>query len=188
MSNDSGKDRAATSEAGRKAGAVQAGAEAFRGLLRQHDRVDRKVLDDVARVGWSDICVFPTENDPPEARPFNYTVGLVEFNHPDLILIGMENRQGHGVLHAAVEAIRGGTRFEPDTYSHEVLQGLRVAFLEVLDPLGDDYPMSMTNRLYGEVNALQLVWPDTHDRFPWDPRFEKQFEGRQSLLGPWRGE
>ena len=27
---------------------------------------ERKVLDDIARVGWSDIAVFPTEKEPPD--------------------------------------------------------------------------------------------------------------------------
>jgi len=62
-----------------------------------------------------------------------------------------------------------------------------VAFVEVLDPLGDEFPMSMVNRLYGEVRALQLVWPDKHGRFPWHSDFEKRYVEKQPLLGVWRG-
>jgi hypothetical protein len=149
------------------------------------DKVDRKVLDDIAREGWAAISVFPTTASP--GHYFTYTVGLGEHHHhPDLIVVGMTPEVSHGVLNAAYQAIQGGTRFEPDTYSTEVLVGLRVAVLEVLEPLGA-LPMSMCQHLFGRVSGLQLVWPDTEDRFPWDDDFEERFRDRQPRLGIWSG-
>jgi len=142
-------------------------------------------MADIARMGWSGMAIFPTEGDP--GPYFNYTVGLIEQNHPDLIVLGMSPKVGHGVLLSAYELIQRGTRLEPDHYYDEVLQGLRVAVLEVLDPLGQLAPMSMCNHLFGEVHGLQVVWPDAEDRFPWDADFDEQFRDRQPLLGPWRG-
>lgn len=150
-----------------------------------HEYTEQKVRDDIARVGWSDIGVFPAEDGT--TRPFNYTVGLAELNHPDLIVIGMANEQSHLVLSAAVQVIQRGTRLEADTLSDEVLQGFNVAFLDVLDPLGNDYPMSMTHQLYGEVKALQLVWPDKFGRFPWHAKFDPVYREWQALLGIWGG-
>ena len=148
------------------------------------DKVDLKVLDDIKKYGWSSISVFPTEDDP--GCYFTYTVGLLEHNHPDLIVVGMPPEVSHGVLNAAYEAIGRGTRFEPDTYSTEVLNTYRVAIVEVVDPLGP-LPMSMVNHLFGRVEGLQIVWPDAADKFPWDEGFDDHFRARQPILGVWSG-
>lgn len=149
------------------------------------DAVDRKVLDDIARVGWSAIGVFPTQDDP--GPYFTYTVGMVEQNHPDLIVTGMPMETAHGVLASAYEAIQRGNGLTPDTYADEVLQGLPVAVVEVLDPLGDMCPMSMCQHLFGEVHGLQLVWPDAKGKFHWHPGFDEKYRDQQPLLGIWRG-
>jgi len=83
------------------------------------DHVDLKVITDIANTGWSDMCIFPTENDPPGSLPFNYTVGLTEFNHPDLIIVGLANTQAHGVMHAAIDhgSKEKGRRYGPDTFA-----------------------------------------------------------------------
>jgi hypothetical protein len=152
------------------------------------DRVDRKVMEDILREGWSDIAVFPTRDDPTGTLPFNYTIGLAELNHPDLIVMGLDNRQMHMVLVGVVDSIKEGQVFHPNTYYGQVLVGLRVAFVQVDDPLHHDYPMNMVERFYGEVHALQLVWPDTQDRFPWHPDFDLKFVGQQTVLGTWSHE
>jgi hypothetical protein len=149
------------------------------------DYTNQKVLEDIAREGWSGIGVFPTEVDG--TMPFNYTVGLVEYSHPDLIVMGLHNTQAHGVLCTAVNEIEGGMIFRPDTLSDQVLENYEVAFVEVDDILHDVYPMSMTHQLYGAVQALQIVWPDIKGRFPWHSDFDPDFKDRQVLLGTWKG-
>ena len=157
--------------------------------MSQESRIEAfelKVLGDIEREGWSCMAVFPTEEEPGEN--FNYTVGLsTSYRHPELILVGMNLDQGHGVLASAVAAIKREAVFAPDTYSTAVLKGYRVAFLEVDDPFGGEMPMSMTHRLVGHVACLQLVWPDVRDRFPWHDDFDSEYAGRQILLGEWRG-
>ena len=153
----------------------------------QMDAVDKKVAADVEQIGWSCIGVFPTHEG--HSPPFNYTVGLPHsYQHPELLMMGMSNQQLHSCLAVAVQLIQGGTRFAADTYSTEVLVALRVAFVEVLDVHHEDYCLSMATRLQGEIPALQMVWPDREDRFPWDPDFDPEYKHRQILAGPWRGE
>lgn len=152
----------------------------------KRDEFEQRVLDDIARVGWSDIGVFPTKDMP--GVPFNYTVGLHNYDHPEILIMGLPNEQLHGVLGAAYNAIKSGTRFTPDMYYNFVLNGHRVACVENLDYLGD-YPMTMANALNGDgMRAVQLVWPDQNDRFPWHSDFDKRLLDRQVLQGPWRGE
>lgn len=151
------------------------------------DKVDRKVAADIERMGWSCIGVFPTNEG--HGPPFNYTVGLWHsYQHPELAMMGMSNEQLYSCLAVAVKLIQGGTSFAADTYSAEVLVAHRVAFLEVLDVHHEELCLSMATRLQGEVPALQMVWPDREDRFPWEPGFDPEYKDRQILAGPWRGE
>lgn len=155
-------------------------------ILAERGRMlDRKIMEDIEKHGWSDMAIFPTSDDP--GLYFNYTVGLAERNHPDLIVVGMPPETGHYTLSSAYTAIVGGYTFQPDTYATNVLEGLRVAILEVVDPLNNGVPMTKVKQLYGEVHGLQIVWPDTNDRFPWDDEFEEHFRAAQPLLGTWSG-
>lgn len=148
--------------------------------------LDKKVLDDIARVGWSDMGIFPAKGQ--SGLPFNYTVGFKERDHPEVLIMGLDMQTMHGILGVVYNQIKSGTRFIPDTYYNFVLNGHRVAFLEIKEPLDTGYPMTMCRHLEGEFKALQLVWPDAKDQFPWHEDFEKKLLDRQVLLGPWRGD
>lgn len=145
-----------------------------------------KMTADIEKYGWTDISVFPTEDDP--GISFSYSVGMLTHDHPDMIVVGMSSQVAHGVLWSAYEAIQAGTRLFPDTYCDQVLEGLPVAIVEVSDPLGDLAPMTMCNNLYGEVEGVQIVWPDANSRFPWHEDFDERFRAQQPLLGAWKGE
>jgi hypothetical protein len=147
--------------------------------------IDQKILQDIHQYGWSNITVFPTTEDSIE--PFGYSVGFQLMEHPEVIVIGLGYDQMHHLLWNAYKTIQGGRRLRADTYSTDILEGLRVAFLEVLDPSGD-YPLAMAHRLYGDVAALQMVWPDERDRFPWHSDYNSEYQHRQPLLGVWGGD
>jgi hypothetical protein len=151
----------------------------------QFDDVDRRVLADIAEHGWSDIAVFPTEQH--QGLPFNYTVGVAELGHPELLVVGMNNHQGHLVLNAAVNYLNSEGRLVPGSYCDQVLEGYRVGVVKVVDPLDESHMMSMAHRFYGEVEAVQIVWPDRNDRFPWHADFEAEYREHQPLAGPWTG-
>lgn len=154
---------------------------------QRRDALDQKILDDIEKHGWSDMSIFPTKDLP--GLPFNYTVGFsTHHDQPELLIMGMDHRQMHGVLGSAFVRMGGGERFRAGEYYHEVLVEHRVAFVEIPDPIDNGYPMSMTHRLMGEFKALQLVWPDMNDRFPWHVGFDKNYLDHQELLGPWKGD
>jgi hypothetical protein len=151
------------------------------------DRFDKKVMADIVEAGWSDMAIFPTADSP--GHFFNYSVGLTEVPHPELLIVGLDNEQMHGVLWSAVRRIKDhGDRFEPNTFSSEVLMGMDVAFVKVEDLHDDRFMMSMARRLYGDkATGLQIVWPDTEGRFPWHDDFNPDYRERQPLAGTWEG-
>lgn len=147
------------------------------------DVVDKKVMTDIVRDGWSCIAVFPTRDEP--GLPFNYTVGLSLENWPELLIMGMDSTMMHKLLWGIVQEMQKGVEFRPNTYSDKVLKDLRAAFVEIDDPATDEFPMSMTINMMDSFHALQVVWPDANDRFPWHDDFDPKFADRQVLLGTW---
>ena len=148
--------------------------------------LDLKIIGDIAKHGWSDMSIFPTKGH--EGLPFNYTIGFKEREHPEVLMMGLPAETMHGVLGVVYQQVKSGTRFNPDTYYNFILNKHRVAFLEITDPMNNGYPMSMTKHLEGDFTAIQLVWPDEMDRFPWHSDFDRRLLDRQALLGPWRGD
>ena len=150
------------------------------------EEMEDRVRGDIIKKGWSDMGIIVHDVDD---IPHNYSVGLSEYGHPDLITIGLPNDLGHAVLQAPAEQIMEGKAYLPHSYSKDVLRDMDVAFLPVDEMLNDDYPMTMTVRLYGEhCTAMQIIWPDPNNRFPWHWDFVDEYRQYQPLLGTWKGD
>lgn len=143
--------------------------------------------DTVVKYGWGVIGVFPTEDKPASGLPFSYTYGLTEFGHPEIIVVAVDGRTGHSLLNLLGEQVRAGRKFQHGDRPEQVLAGgYTPVLIDVSDPFGDEYPMSIAGQLYGwDIPALQLVLPDKNHRFPWEPDCTEGFP--QPVLGPLLG-
>jgi Domain of unknown function (DUF4262) len=125
---------------------------------------------DIARVGWHCTGVF---DDPASgAPPFAYTTGLTaKFRkpgpHPELVIAGLDPRQGYSVLVAAVRLIEGGARFADGDQVDEIAASFPVRF-KAVDPAACSLHFGMSSAFYGgrSVARLQVVWPDPAGLFP----------------------
>lgn len=128
--------------------------------------VESKIREDVERVGWSAILVT---DDPP----FVYTIGLMfTFSHPELIIFGLPD-QGHPILSTMVELIREGESFVAGERYSEVLNGFDISVREVdrsqhSEYLGYAMGYCRERGRIGELEALQVYWPDKGGSFPFD--------------------
>jgi len=129
---------------------------------------DEEIARNVAKHGWHAITV----NDASPA--FTYTCGLVTtFDHPELIIFGLESREGYSVLAVMVEDLRRGRSFaKPGTYDG-VLEGCAIAVRKVHPTQRERYlGYAMAHcRLMGNASGLrarQVFWPDRQGRFPID--------------------
>ena len=152
--------------------------------LEEQRSLEEAIQADIEKWGWCDISVFGSD----QSHPFNYTVGLDGYEHPELVAIGCHNEQLHGILCAVVSDIQAGRRFVANQYYDKILADYPVAMVEVTDFGQKPYPMSLAKRLSGCKVALQVVWPDENKRFPWHEDWDQEFTGHQPLLGEWRGE
>src|SRR5262245_24298664 len=87
---------------------------------------DEEIAQSVSKHGWHAIEV----NDA--LPPFVYTCGLVTtFEHPELIIVGLESREAYSVLAVMVEQIRRRRSFaNPGSYDG-ILEGCAIAVRKV---------------------------------------------------------
>jgi Domain of unknown function (DUF4262) len=143
------------------------------------DRAERRTRDLIAAHGWGVIAV----PDGGEG-PFAYSVGLTTtFNHPEIIVFGLDTDTMHRMINNAGEEVRSGQRFFPGDRSSEVLDGCDVAFRAVDHCHFDEY-FGHAQRVHGkdDFEAIQMFWPDAEGRFPWDAGFTDELRDRQPVL------
>jgi hypothetical protein len=131
----------------------------------------QRYADLIAEYGWAVVGVV-SEEEPA----WLYTVGVQQtFNHPELVIYGLEPRQAHGLLITAIEQIRKGHQYEPSTLDDTILGGgYSMAVVKVDEPLDPLYPLNMAAQFTEEVEAVQLVWPSADHLFPWAPNGQKE--------------
>ena len=147
----------------------------------------------IAEDGWAIHIVLPLRDDPDPGPPFAYTVGLSgpRFGHPELLVVGLGRDTAQIVLTDLCERVRDGQRLHAGQRISHLLQDIdggavQVELLRVDDAADHRAPLSAANRLYGHdgpIDALQVVWPDTNHRFPWDPGYDGAMRAMQPLLG-----
>lgn len=146
----------------------------------------QKIKDDIATIGWSVVAVFAGEDGPT----FNYTVGLYEtFGHPEVIMFGVPPESAHGLCHNLVNNfISKDVTIEVDEPYNTLAEGFLTRFITVDDSAGaQDKYLCLVERYYEDransVPAIQLVWPDPNNVFPWESGFNERYRSSQPLLG-----
>ena len=134
------------------------------------DAEDQRIADSVARNGWHAISVT---DRPPS---FVYTVGLLTtFNHPELVLFGLETSTAHSILSSLVREIRNGRSFAKAGTYRGVLEGDVPLLVRKVHPSQHEvflgYAMAHCRMMgkMGSLAAMQVFWPDQQGKFPIDP-------------------
>lgn len=140
----------------------------------------------ISRFGWS--CYYILGDPGP---PWLYTIGLVEgFEHPELIVFGLDQHSAHGLATRVLERLKSGVEIGAGRHAGERLDGLPIAYLEVdvanwREP--SDYFLGWLDYYRAldknpDRRALQLVWSDEEGHLPWDKHFSSRLRHLQPLL------
>ncbi|MEG0359849.1 MAG: DUF4262 domain-containing protein [Anaerorhabdus sp.] len=116
---------------------------------------------------------------------FSYSVGLYEsYQHPEIICFGLPMDLVHGVINDVADLIKNGERIVPyQDYYDKFFKNSRAQFLLVdIRNLKDYFYATFNYYQHDNFSALQLVWTDRHDNFPWEEGFEEKFAYDQPLL------
>lgn len=134
------------------------------------DDGDRQLLYDVAQYGWHVVVVTPDDVGPG----FAFSVGLHHtFEHPEVIVFGLDHETLVEVVNAVGAEVRDGRRLEPGTLLAGLLEGHTCRVDAVTDP--DDLRdyLGYARWFYrASFPVLRLVWPDDAGRFPDDAAFD----------------
>lgn len=115
---------------------------------------------------------------------FAYSTGLWQsYKHPEVICFGLSIELMHQLINDVADIIRQGGEFTVQKPYSNIFQNTSAAFLAVEPENVSDY-FTLALRHYGnkEFPAIQLVWTDRNNRFPWENDFEEEFMYRQPLL------
>ncbi len=146
---------------------------AHRGLRRWHpDPIVRSTISTIRSKGWavtavSGACDCGSPRCTPPACSFAYTSGMGLHVIPEMAVYGLDARTSCAVLNEL------GSLFHREDW-RRVVDGRVVVSLQSLDvgvrviEMIDKSDLLITNELFPDAPALQVVWPDDSGRFPWE--------------------
>ena len=141
----------------------------------------------IDRHGVFHMCVLGDQFLPD----YQYTIGFVHLDHPELTMFGLAPDDGAAVLQHLFERVRAGERFEPAAEVDHLVFGRPMRFLDVpsehyTEPrcvlAGIPTYQAHTTGVLPEPAALQVVWADPAGRFPWEPGVDPSVRRDQPVL------
>ncbi|GLY01051.1 MULTISPECIES: DUF4262 domain-containing protein [Actinoplanes] len=127
----------------------------------------------IEQFGWAVVHVLPDLDDPDDAMPFAYTVGLTEAGLPELTVAGLPPETGQALLNElATRLTEDGVRLRHGQRVGDLLEGHDVVIVAG-EPTDLLFPGAAVARYGGpRVRLRQIVWPDPWDHFPWQEDYE----------------
>ncbi len=141
---------------------------------------DEQVVADVKEYGWHVIKILDTDDTPG----WVFSIGLYEtFDHPEIVVFGLNDETALYVINAVGEAVRKGQRFEIDGLYSDLIETYSCTFKPVNSVWYHDF-LGYANWFYGgeDYPVLQCIWPDRNQKFPWEPEFNANWVWAQPLL------
>jgi hypothetical protein len=148
-------------------------------LEQRHALMQIKIRKAVALHGCFIMCVFGG------GPGFAYSIGVPTTlpGRAEIMLFGLDpETQGH-LINTIVEQMREGYTFEAGKRYEDIVKSLPVYFGKVELRYYEDHFGKAIEYHHGfKFDVLQMVWPDTAGKFPWQEGFEEKFRAAQPLL------
>ena len=144
------------------------------------EELERHVRGDIERHGWHVAKIEGDDRVPPWA----FTIGLMDtFDHPEILVAGMELDQLHALLNRIGDLLRAGNRFEAGQQVHSILEGFPCAFKPVHERWHQPFAGNAAwHHRDAGLELVQCFWPDPAGLFPWDEGFPADLRPLQPLL------
>jgi hypothetical protein len=142
--------------------------------------------------GWSVVSVVEEDELPGWA----YTVGIGHtLRAPEACMFGLRGRDMHAWLNAVGQQVRAGQPLRPGEERLGVLDGFPVLVRPVHPSwFADMFAVALDFYRSAPPPMMQLIWPDRHSVFPWQPGAGQRCRAHQPWLwlpkddhppGPW---
>ena len=142
---------------------------------------DKKLLDNVENYGWHVLKIMEDEKGPG----FTYSIGLYKnFNHPEIIMIGLNLDLAHTLINNIGEDIRAGKEFKSGEFYTDILDGFNCLMVEVDKDYYDEY-FGYGKWFYknSDFPVLQCIYPTVKGVFPWEKEWPENIKDLQPILG-----
>lgn len=147
-------------------------------MVRIMDSPIERAFADLTRMvetyGWAIRHVLGDAS----TAPFSYTVGLTARGWPELVITGLPADVADVFIRNAVDEQEASGAFRPGDRTDSLTKSGSVVLIRVDDRRG----MTAAERMLGDFDAVQLVWPDSQDNLPWDIGYRNTPEA-QPILG-----
>ncbi|MEJ5055625.1 DUF4262 domain-containing protein [Sphingobacterium sp. MYb382] len=147
--------------------------------INKDDLLEQTKLN-IEKFGLQVIMVTSTKY----SSSFAYSIGLTKtFNHPEIICFGLPNNLAHEIINDIAKIVENGEIIENGKIYTNIFGNSQATFLKVDERNISNYFGAGINYYESEkFNALQLIWTDRNDKFPWEENFEEEFLYKQPLL------
>ncbi len=127
---------------------------------------ENDIANIVKQYGWNAVDV----QDGP--IPFMYTQGFVQtLGHSEVIVFGQDSKTMHYLLKKTYDHIASGNDIHMDGRPQQVINEYRISYLPVDSSWHVVYlgwSMGYCRVRNDKLTAVQLFWPDLHDKFPFE--------------------
>lgn len=147
------------------------------------DDAEGFIRDCIAEPGWS-VQLVPA-GDTTSEPAYAYTIGLFHnFEHPELIVLGLRTELMHSMLNTVAERVKAGERFSEGARLSDVIEGFEVTLQTVHRPESFKAHVGYALWFYAgkPFPLLQVVWPDRQARLPGEPGSSDAFNQQQPIL------
>jgi hypothetical protein len=144
------------------------------------DELFKNTKSNIENYGLQVIIIEATNYLPS----FAYSIGLWQkYNHPEIICFGFSNSLLHTLINDVAVIIKeNGSLIEEKNYTN-IFEDSKAQFLKVdPDNISDYFGTAINYYKTQDFPALQLVWTDRNNKFPWEENFEEEFLYKQPLL------
>ncbi|RSM61757.1 DUF4262 domain-containing protein [Actinoplanes sp. ATCC 53533] len=128
-------------------------------LRRMQQRIDQQ--------GWAILTIPANDN---QHTALTYTIGLTALQCPELLIAGTDPAVSQHLLNElARRVVQRAERLSAGQRINDLLDGSDAILVE--GPATGALRPAAAYVRYGQdcVGLLQVVWPDTQGRFPWEP-------------------
>jgi hypothetical protein len=147
---------------------------------RDFDELLEKTKHNIEKYGLQVMSIRASDYLPS----FSYSIGLLEsYRHPELICFGLSINLMHTLINDVAALIKQGEKIEPGRNYDNIFANSVAQFVQVdAGNVPDYFKLALNYYQLDQIPAMQLVWTDRENRFPWDVGFEEEFVYKQPLL------
>lgn len=159
------------------------------------DESDKKAFSDILDEGCHLLQILP-DRDAPDVPEYVYSIGFyLNLLHPEIMIMGIPSSVSGSMINDLFHHVASGNPIwdrEYVTYDIEE-ERVRFAVREIEERSYHDY-LGYANWFYRSLRTeaaagieynypvIQLVWPDSEGRYPWEPGCESAVVVAQTQL------